>query len=84
MANEDVLRLAREAGFPEWWLMPSEPERKNEESLAMLERFFKLAVAEEREECAKICDRHHDKARTSTGAFRAYACSEDIRARGTL
>jgi hypothetical protein len=53
MNSEDVLRMAREAGFEVyetdvwitdgWWL---------EE----LERFAKLAGAYEREACAKVCD----------------------------
>ena len=32
MATEDVLRLAREAGFPEWWLIPSAPRTGREET----------------------------------------------------
>lgn len=30
--------------------------------------------------CAEICDVQHDKARTSPGAARAFACAERIRA----
>lgn len=38
----EVLALAREAGFPEWWLRPPEPERQGGEALALLERFARL------------------------------------------
>jgi hypothetical protein len=33
------------------------------------------------EEAAQVCDAHHDKARTTSGAARANACAEAIRAR---
>lgn len=41
-----------------------------------LSRFAALVI----EECARVCDEQHDKARTSTGAFRADACADAIRA----
>ena len=43
----------------------------------------KMVADAEREACAAICDLQHDRARTSTGAVRADACAQAIRARGT-
>jgi hypothetical protein len=47
MTREDIIRMAREAGF-HWHYV----EGKVEE----LERFAALVAAEEREACAKVCD----------------------------
>jgi len=43
--------------------------------------YGKACAVAEREACAKICDRHHDQARTSAGAARADACATAIRTR---
>lgn len=51
MSREEIIRMAREAGFQvaseSWWVTESEA----------LERFANLVAASEREECAEICDR---------------------------
>ena len=73
MNREDIIRMAREAGFEVygtdvwitdgWWL---------EE----LERFAALVAAHEREECAKVCeDMDHN------GVMIAADCAAAIRAR---
>lgn len=77
MTRDEIISMAREAGlsirghYDETGSTPSE-----------LERFAALVAAAEREACAKVCDAQHDAARTSTGAARANACANRIRARG--
>ena len=67
MTREDIIRMAREAGFDDY------------EQDSMLERFAILVAAAEREECAKVCDRGNpmDKA-----AMTQTQCASAIRARG--
>ena len=45
MTRDDIIRMAREAGFDDFFTR----------DLA-LERFANLVAAAEREECAKVCD----------------------------
>ena len=80
MNREDIIRMAREAGFEVygtdvwitdgWWL---------EE----LERFAALVAAAEREACAKVCDAVQKK-NEDDGAWmwEARNCAAAIRARG--
>lgn len=80
MSREQITQWAKDAGGvaatyphrPPLLLMSAED----------LERFAALVAAHEREQCAKVCDEQHDRARTSTGAARADACAAAIRARG--
>ena len=48
MTRDDIIRMAREAG----WTGPEE----NVTYVAMLERFANLVAAAEREACAKVCE----------------------------
>ena len=50
--NEDLKKFAKQAGFPSWWLNPSEPERQNGEAMKMLEAFAKLVIEAERDRLA--------------------------------
>jgi hypothetical protein len=54
MNRDDIIRMAREAGFSEWAVRTPQD----------LERFAALAfaagAAAEREACAKVCDKHWD------------------------
>jgi len=52
MTRDDIIRLAREAGFIDWSLH-GRLESKEE----ALERFAALVAAAEREACAQVCDR---------------------------
>lgn len=89
MTRDDILRMAREAGFQDRdgtirtmhssgaWV------GINEE----LERFAALAAAAERDECAKVCkdemieeDQCNDDVAYNAGCF---DCAAAIRARGT-
>jgi hypothetical protein len=47
MTTDDIINMAREAGWPEWDIVGCEIE---------LERFAALVAAAEREECAKVCE----------------------------
>lgn len=51
MVNKSIIqRLALQSGFPDWWIAPPEPERQNNESVKMLERFAVLVA----EDCKEI------------------------------
>lgn len=82
MTRDDIIQLAREAGFSEWAVGLSEMP-------AHLERFASLVAAKEREACAKVCCDMID-AEYKTGkvdhnemAWTQY-CAEAIRARGDV
>jgi len=81
MTKDDIIRMAREAGFvsAEFW-----PE--NFQGLfGCAERFAALVAAAEREACAKVCDEAaHDWHQHAKGGPAAVynACAAAIRARG--
>jgi hypothetical protein len=62
----DILRWAKEADL---WMT-------SEERIAAVERFAALVRADEREQCAKLCDDLQD-----VPATEPRHCAEDIRAR---
>jgi len=71
MTQDDIIRMAREAGLQqrhatptEWWCWEGS-----------IERFAALVAAAEREACADICDQH-----ASVEGI-AQRCAEQIRAR---
>jgi hypothetical protein len=69
MTRDDIIRLAREAGFGELmdaWPLP-------------LERFAALVAAAEREACAKVCEKAVQY--NPDDADVAYAFADAIRAR---
>lgn len=80
MTNDDIIRMAREAGF--------EILEENEIGIGdgfhiqtdLVERFAALVAAHEREQCAKVCDARYmgDNNREDMEARR---CADDIRAR---
>jgi hypothetical protein len=78
MTPEDILRMAREAGW-NW------PEVHTTSIEDRLERFFKLAyeagAKDEREACARVCE---DDVRTWShpGSITREECAAAIRARG--
>lgn len=96
MTRDDIVALAKQAGFNGDeriydWCYTYHSSREFDDSYKQAFRLditpevialVELAVKREREECAKVCDDQHDKARTSTGAARANACAAAIRARG--
>ena len=50
MTRDDITRMALEAGFSEWAVRTPQD----------IERFAALVAADEREACAKVCDKHWD------------------------
>ena len=71
MNREDIIKLAREAGFHAWYTQPEE----HPDHVAIIERFAALVAAAEREACAKVCEELHPGLATRRAA-------EIIRARG--
>ena len=83
MNKDDIIRMAREAGFSditqlelnvEWTCVESE-----------IKHFANLVAAAEREACAKVCDElvTHAQTKGDTDAmFAAIACAFAIRERG--
>jgi histidinol phosphatase-like PHP family hydrolase len=51
MTRDDIIKLAREAGFEEWVIV---------DHLDELERFASLVAAHEREACAQLCAEQED------------------------
>jgi len=79
MTRNDIIRMAREAG---WSGIYSKPLM----SIAMQEddflRFAALVAAAEREACAKVCDEVGMLGRDALGKFWTDKCAAAIRARG--
>ena len=67
MTKDDIIRMAREAGFVYWEYFPVDYQNK-------LERFAALVAAQEREACAKVC---LEEAPSLDGQL----CADAIRAR---
>ena len=82
MNREDIIRMAREAGFSEpnphdGYMGLAYDYRNGTDTGASLERFAALIAAAEREACAKLCeDMDHN------GVMIAADCAAAIRARG--
>ena len=74
MTRDDIIRMAREAGFSQPWTAPKETQER-------LERFASLVAAAEREACARVCEARYmgDNNREDMEAKR---CAAAIRARG--
>lgn len=72
MNRDDIIQMAREAGFEFNSLGGTHTSGKLDEHL---ERFAALVAAAEREECAKVCDKHWDD--------NGQHCANAIRARGS-
>ena len=73
MTQDEIIRMAREAGFINLALEPK------------LTRFAAIVAAHEREACAKVCDAYFEKRLGTADAdfgFGAYDCAAAIRARG--
>lgn len=80
MTRDDIIRMAREAGFmADSYLLNPPSNHKNQ-----LERFAALVAAHEREECAKLCDKESEVLLHYHGCEwnQAHDCAEAIRVRG--
>ena len=71
--NDQIMRLAKEAGFLDGDLELF-PET--------IERFTQLVRTDEREACAKLCDEEAKQSGSDHEAGGMYWCAEAIRARG--
>ena len=69
MTREDIIRMAREAELPHYWVTGEIA------FLNQLERFAKLVAEAEREACAKVAEEAND-----IGS--SYGIAQIIRARG--
>ena len=91
MTQDEIIRMAREAGFT-GCLLPEEADNLiggvfigDENWVKPLERFAALFAAHEREACAKVCDevkQAFNKERRYDDAYGAEDCAAAIRARG--
>jgi hypothetical protein len=81
MTRDDIIKMAREAGF--------NPVSYTGANLELFEHFAELVAAAEREACAKVCDEKVDS-EYKTGKVDhnemawTQACATAIRARGTV
>jgi len=73
--RDEVLAMAREAGISKSQFMPGYIHA----TMADIERFHALAVAKEREECARVCDCYVVEDSPVNGDARL--CAKTIRAR---
>jgi len=84
MNRDDIIRMAREAGFTE---LEFYGNKVGTNPTACLERFAELVAAAEREACAKVCDAEADNPSClweEPGCWKHAAenCAGSIRARG--
>ena len=80
MRKDDIIRMAREAGFPIAWISDNDGGVIR---WADIERFAALVAAAEREACAKVCDARAIECDGFTEEQHASEkLAEDIRARG--
>ena len=77
MNRDDIISMARESGFDDFFCRD-----------LILERFAAMVATHEREECAKLCDRHaadfsvFDRQPYESMEAGAAGCAAAIRARG--
>lgn len=86
MTRDELITMAREAGYPHAEL------QWNDQEQAFLERFAGLVAAAEREACARTCEarRQHVKSENGLHAYLSHSpasvaagrCADAIRARG--
>ena len=82
MNQDDIIRIAQEAGWEMDDSLVLEPEVIWYISQETLERFAALVAAHEREACAKVCDRVGYYHEIQQGAELAFDLAAAIRARG--
>ena len=78
MTRDDIIRMAKEAGFKprhnaprEWWMLTED-----------IERFAALVAAAEREACAKASEAQIDRWMDDRARYAASECAAAIRQRG--
>jgi hypothetical protein len=78
MEREQIIRMAREAGFKVDWQHADVAEIKAKR----YEHFASLVAAAEREACAKLCDERQEVFQKYYTKGIPALCAESIRARG--
>ena len=76
MNREDIIRWAREAGYPDYVMGLC-----SEEGWQKTERFASLVAAAEREACAKLCETIATETYGMTNLREYGECADEIRAR---
>lgn len=79
MTRDDIIKLAREAGFD-----PHDMSSDFTCNLMDIEHFAELVAAAEREACAKVCENGTFLHDFSPEAKYSRACARGIRARGQV
>lgn len=74
MTRDDIIRMAREAGWTEYSLLHAV-------ELQRLETFAALIAAAEREACAKVCEDYTDRYAGCEDEGHGYEIAAAIRAR---
>ncbi len=54
MTNDELIRMAKEAGLPRWY------QTDEVVNMDLLGRFAALVAAHEREACAKVCEKEQE------------------------
>ena len=75
MTRDDIIRMAREAGWTEYSLLHAV-------ELQRLETFAALVAAAEREACSKVCECEAAKLEQFPEVLAIAVCAAAIRARG--
>ena len=75
MISDDIIRLAREAGWTQYSLLHAVEVQR-------LETFAALVAAAEREACAKVCEDYTDRYAGCEDEGHGYEIAAAIRARG--
>jgi hypothetical protein len=78
MTQDEIIEMAREAGAYEDFAFKDEYFDMSRQAL---ERFYNLAIAKEREACAKVCEKYA-AANTSWSKAAVKDCAAIIKARG--
>lgn len=82
MTRDDIIRMAREAGAPDWWIGLALDGSRSGPALRWLESVVSAAVAAEREACARVCEGIARDAYGMTELREYGECAAAIRARG--
>ena len=82
MANEEIIAMAREAGFDMSRLPSIRAANVYGEVNDELALFAALVAAKEREACALVCDEHAMVSTSGEGSVWSASCASAIRARG--
>ncbi len=82
MTRDEIIRMAREAGFPTTSYLSGRHDIAGQ-SVARFARFAALVAAAEREACAKVCEEIADDLSAQHNvAPTALLCAEELRTRG--